>query len=492
MNDTHPEPPAREPRRRAEDPAPTEAVGDGPPFRRLRSGRRRSEPTAPFDAEGVSAGTDPAPRQPAAPAPRQEHRGATAESHDPGHPESHDGSAAADVDAPAGEHVGESTGEHYDEYTDVEPDEAELYAEETAAAGTIRKQRRRRRNIVMLVVLGIFAVAVAAIVLFLQTLLGPGEPEDFAGPGEGEVTFTVEPGWGPIQIGDKLVEEEIVASRTLFLAAIQEVEAENREIHPGEYQLQRRMPALEVAQSMIGTGGEKVHYVALRQNMRTGAVFEEINKATGLDVAELEALNEQPEAFGITGPATTLEGYLHPGEYRFPLETDAQGVLQLLVDATLEELTSQGVSDPEEQYRVLKIASILQAEARPKDYPVVAGAIENRLRPGNTETNGLLQVDSSVIYGLGRYSLQFTEAEKNDADNAYNTYVHPGLPPTPIGSPAHSAIEAAINPEENDFYYWVTVDTTTGETKFASTYAEHRVYQEEFRQWCAANPDICK
>jgi UPF0755 protein len=448
VNDMHPEYPDRTPRSVEDSSAEPAGPAQGPPFRRLRSGRRRGESTAPLDASQPDGD--------------EAHEDTFTDSHGTSEDQHHDG-PLNDGFLPTG-----------------------------GAPTSIRKRRRRRRNIVMLVVIGVFAVLVTAMVLFLQSLLGPGEPDDYAGPGEGEVSFTVQQGWGPIQIGRELQAQGIVSSQQRFLEAIQEVDSEDKEIHAGEYVLKYRMPALDAATAMIGTGGEKVYYVAIKQNVRTDAVFEEINKATGIPIDELEELNAQPEKFGLKDPVSTLEGFLHPGEYRFPLETDAEGVLQLMVDATLKELTSQGVTDPKEQYRVLKIASILQAEARPDDYRIVAGALENRLAPDNRETDGLLQVDSAVIYGLGRYSLQFTPTEKADAKNKYNTYVHPGLPPTPIGSPANSAIEATIDPDDNNFYYWVTVDTTTGETKFAETYSEHLVNQEEFRQWCSANPDICK
>ena len=359
------------------------------------------------------------------------------------------------------------------------------------SAPRVRQQRRRRRNAVMLVVLGIFVVGVIGMATFIKAII-PTPAVDYPGPGTGEVTFTVQSGWGPIQIGRRLAEQDIVASEDLFIEALGQVDAESKEIHPGDYQLKYQMRAIDAASTMVGGDAAKVHYVAIKQNVRTDAVFTEISTATGIGVAELEKLNTQPELFGLDDSIPSLEGYLHPGEYRFPLDTDAKGILQLMVDATLKELTDQGVTDPAEQYRVLKIASILQAEALPADYATVAGALENRLSSDNTETNGLLQVDSTVIYGLGRYSLQMTAEEKADAGNAYNTYVHPGLPPTPIGSPANSAIEAAIAPQQNDYYYWVTVDSTTGETRFARTYAEHLVNQEQFRQWCAANADVCK
>ncbi|RAX49624.1 endolytic transglycosylase MltG [Arthrobacter sp. AQ5-05] len=415
-------------------------------------------------------------------------------------------------------HVGHQDADHYDaghrdvRYPDVEhlpaapydgtggytvePDESlereNLFLTTMAADPKARKTRRRRRNWVVLAVLLGFCAVIFGVVLFLQGLMERLNPHDFPAPGGAAVSFEVKSGWGPKQIGRELENRDIVASDKLFLEAIQLVDAENREIHPGTYDLRQEMPALDAATILIGEPAAKVSYVAIKQNTRLSGVLEEISKSTGLKLEDLQGLSEDPKAFGINSGAPNLEGYLHPGEYRFPLDADAKTVLKAMVDATAKTLKANGITDPGQQYHVLKIASILQAEARKDDYATVAGALENRLHPNNTETNGLLQVDSAVIYGLDRYTLQISGAEKVDASNPYNTYVHKGLPPTPIGSPGDPAIKAAANPTPNDYYYWVTVNTNTGETKFARTYAEHRVYQNEFRSWCAANTDVCK
>ncbi|WP_411734045.1 endolytic transglycosylase MltG [Paeniglutamicibacter sp.] len=367
-----------------------------------------------------------------------------------------------------------------------------LFLTSTATDRQARKARRRRRNWVVLAVLLGFCAVIFGIVIFLQGVMDRLSPQDFPAPGGEAVTFEVESGWGPQLIGRELESRDIVASDKLFLEAIQLVETESREIHPGTYELRREMPALDAAQILIGEPAAKVSYVAIKQNTRMNQVLEDIATATGLSANELAALSEDPAAFGITTEVANLEGYLHPGEYRFPLDVDAKTVLKTMVDATLKTLTDNGITDANQQYHVLQVASILQAEARQNDYGTVAGALENRLHPSNTETNGLLQVDSTVIYGLDRYTLQMTETEKKDAGNAYNTYIHKGLPPTPIGSPGDPAIQAAAHPTPNDFYYWVTVNTNSGETKFAKTYAEHLVNQNEFRAWCAANTDVCK
>ncbi|PQZ93805.1 hypothetical protein CQ018_09150 [Arthrobacter sp. MYb227] len=361
-----------------------------------------------------------------------------------------------------------------------------------AQFASARKTRKRRRNGVMAAVIVGFIAVIVAVVLILQGVLAKLNPADYPSPGGDAVTFEVKSGWGTNQIGKNLVAQDIVASEKLFSEAVQLVETDNREIHPGTYDLRKQMPALDAATILIGDGAPKVGYVAIKQNVRMPAVLEEIAKSSGLPLKDLQKLANEPKTFGIKSEAKNLEGYLHPGEYRFPIDADAKTVLQMMVDATQKSLKDQGITDPTEGYRALKIASILQAEARPNDYAVVAGALENRLHPNNTETNGLLQVDSTVIYGLNRYTLQISKAEKVDAGNPYNSYVHKGLPPTPIGSPGDSALKAAANPTANDYYYWVTVNTNTGETKFAKTYREHLVNQNEFRAWCAANTDVCK
>ncbi|APF41656.1 hypothetical protein BHE16_02350 [Neomicrococcus aestuarii] len=341
------------------------------------------------------------------------------------------------------------------------------------------------------IALAVFAAALVAVIILVQNLVAGTEPADYAGPGGDATTFEVEQGWGAIQISRQLLADDIVASDTAFLEALESNTSGTSEIHPGSYELKKQMKASDVV-SVLTAEGPAVSYIAISENSRKNEVYAKISEATGVAVKEISAFDTKGTQFGLPATVKSLEGYLHPGEYRFPLDTPIKDIIQEMVTKTLDELKRVGITDPAEQYRILKVASILQGEATAKDYPVVAGAIENRLDPNNTETNGLLQLDSTVTYGLGTRSLQFTEEQKQDASNQYNTYIHKGLPPTPIGSPGNSAIDAAADPEENDYYYWVTVNIETGETKFSKTYAEHQGYQQEFRDYCAANADKCK
>lgn len=374
-----------------------------------------------------------------------------------------------------------------------EQDNDQSYQQFTQASAPPKKKRsKRRRNLVMLATFLIFVLVVAGSGFFIKSLIKQFNPDDYPGPGGSAVEFTVQDGWGIALISRKLDELDVVADDKLFVNAMNDSPKTNKVIHPGTYELKTQMPAAAAVDVLVDNRPDKVFYVGLKANVRLKASLEEISKGSGLDLKSLTKLANQPEKFGLPNTVSNLEGWLHPGEYRFALDSTATEVLTTLVDATKKSLKDAGVSDLTQGYRTLKIASILQGEATKKDYATVAGAIENRLNPNNSETRGLLQTDSTVIYGLDRYTLQFTPAERQDAGNLYNTYVHTGLPPTPIGSPATAAIEAAAHPESNNYYYWVTVNTSTGETKFASTYAEHQQNQAQFRQWCTENAEICK
>ena len=117
--------------------------------------------------------------------------------------------------------------------------------------------------------------------------------------------------------------------------------------------------------------------------------------------------------------------------------------------------------------------------------------IYNRLDvPNDSDTNGLLQIDASVNYGLDQELGVALTTEQLQQDTPYNTYLRPGLPPTPIEAPGNKAIEAALNPTEGPWYFYVTTNLATGETKFAETYDEFLTYKAELDEYCTTS-DAC-
>ncbi|MHA7207723.1 endolytic transglycosylase MltG [Arthrobacter sp. MDT1-65] len=387
--------------------------------------------------------------------------------------------------------------QHADGYEHPEPVE-QFFADQDTARPTKRRppskakrRRRLRRTVVMLVVLMLFAGTVFGVAMMLRDLLGLNDVTDYAGPGGEETVFSVTEGAGALAIGTGLESADIVADSATFVEALGAI-ADGREVQPGEYEMRLQMPAADAAEALLGDDPSLVSYAAVARDLRQGEVFDILSTSTGIPRAEFDALAADPTQFGLPAEALSLEGYLHPGEYRFDVEATATDIITEMVRSTTDRLAEDGVTDPAEQYRILTIASIVQAEAQQGDYATVAGAINNRLTPGNTETSGFIQSDASVTYGLGKRSYQLTDEEKQDTSNPYNTYANPGLPKGPIGSPGDEAIDATVNPADVPFYFWVTVNLDTGETKFSETYAEHLRYVDEYLGWCTDNPGRCE
>jgi UPF0755 protein len=383
---------------------------------------------------------------------------------------------------------------HYDDahYDDAHYDDGHHEFLPGPAAATVvakpsKKVRRRRRLLALFLTLAVFVTAVTVGAQFLKPLLGNDKPSDFPGPGTGEVVVTVDNGEGTRSVASSLESQRVVANADTFLQAFT---ASGGTLAPGDYTFKTEMKNSDAVNVLLGKDKTKVIYFALSAGLRIGESLQAISEGSGVSIQDLKALSDQPAQFGLPANAKNLEGFLAPGEHRYPLGTSAKDILQSLVKTTVDELVSQGITDPAKQYEAVIVASIVQAEGGQADYGDVAGAIYNRLKP-NDQTGGFLQVDSAVTYGLGTRSFNFTDEQRQDASNPYNTYANPGLPPGPIGSPGKTAIDAAAKPKANDYLYWVTVNLDTKETKFSRTLAEHNGYVEQYNAWCTANVGRC-
>jgi UPF0755 protein len=112
----------------------------------------------------------------------------------------------------------------------------------------------------------------------------------------------------------------------------------------------------------------------------------------------------------------------------------------------------------------------------------VATVLNNRIADGMP-----LQLDTTVNYANGKSGIT-TTAQDRANPSPYNTYLHPGLPPGPIGNPGEDALRAVLNPAPGDWRFFVVVDPDTGETRFARTAEEHQQNVLLFQQWLRAHP----
>ncbi len=359
-------------------------------------------------------------------------------------------------------------------------------------------QRQRHHNPVLRIGAILVACAVVLVggVIGFNTVrgmipdlsFGSSAPEDYEGTGTGEVTIEIPQGAAGGQIGQILYEAGVVASAEAF-ANTAAADPRSTSIQPGTYLMAREMSAAAALDRLVDEDSRQVATVTLREGLWQDEVFAILAEETGHKVAEYEDVDvaslELPEAAN-----GRLEGYLWPDTYEFSPSSTPAEQLQAMVDLGKERHADLGLTEENMREVIIK-ASIVQAEGRfAEDLPKIARVVENRLAE-DSETEGRLQMDSTIHYMFQERGLAGTTEEQRSHESPYNTYLHEGLPPGPINSPGAAAIEAVLNPAEGDWEYFVTVNPDTGETVFTETYEEHQKYEEEFLQWCDDNPDRC-
>ena len=311
-------------------------------------------------------------------------------------------------------------------------------------------------------------------------------PEDYTGTGTGEVVFMINDGDGGDTIAANLADEGVVASAEAFVDEVTS-RTPTPTFFPGAYRLANEMSAKAALDAILDPANKLENTFVIQEGLWARDAFAAASVATGIPIEDLQAAAADPQALGLPTEATSIEGFLFPATYTFPPDVTAQDVVQTLVDRSFEALDEAGVP-PERRWETVVIASLIEREAGSEaDAYKVSRVIRNRLDPVQFES-GLLQFDSTVHYGIGDdSSVETSDAERADPSNIYNTYVHPGLPPGPIGNPGDVAITAALNPADGPWLYFVTVNLETGETVFSATLAEHEAAVERFIQYLDEN-----
>lgn len=343
-----------------------------------------------------------------------------------------------------------------------------------------------RRLGVILLALVVVGGGVAVAYTFLRPVIESFlEPNDYAGPGTGEVRVKVEKGAGGAAIGRMLAEDDVVKSSKAFIEAAR-AEPKSAGIQPGVYAMRKQMSAADALAVLIDPKNRITTEVTIPEGLWAKEIYAKLSAATGIPVAEYAAAAKDADKLGLPAAAKgKVEGYLFPASYTFDPDTTASDHLKQMVSESVKRLEALGVPEADME-RVMTIASLVEAEARLEaDRPKVARVVENRLA-----AKMQLQFDSTVNYATGKHGITTTR-EDRASDSPYNTYRVTGLPPGPIDNPGESAIKAAAQPADGPWLYFVTVNPTTGETKFAKDFTEHQQYVKEFQAWCAANKGKC-
>ncbi|TFD33435.1 endolytic transglycosylase MltG [Cryobacterium cryoconiti] len=357
-----------------------------------------------------------------------------------------------------------------------------------------RKKKKSRRGawgclIVFLVLIGLAGAAAVLLQEPIGTVIGMVQgPADYDGTGDAEVVVMIHDGDTGQDIANTLVAQDVVKSYDAFYQLLRE-ESPEPVFQPGAYRLAEQMSARAALDALLDADTKLEQTVVIPEGTTTTAILQLITEGTSIPLADLKVAAADVTPYGLPAEATTLEGFLFPATYTFPADTTATDAIRMLVDRQFEALDAAGVA-PADRWKTIVLAALIQREAGlTEDFYKVSRVFLNRLDPARWES-GLLQSDATVAYGTGATDrVTTTDAERADAANAYNTYVHPGLPVGPISNPGDVAIDAAVNPAEGSWLYFVSWNLDTGETIFSTTIEEHEAAVAKWLAWMDEHPE---
>ena len=334
---------------------------------------------------------------------------------------------------------------------------------------------RGRRGPGRFIALGVLVAIVLGIAWFANSLLQP-----FKGDGGKTVRVTIPQGSSLSEIADRLEQSGVIEDAGFFQLRAR-INGDSGNLRPGSYEFREDMSfssALDVlkegvppdvVQVGIPEGLSRKEIAPLTGGLR-GSYVRRTRRAPSLN----------PRAYGAKG-ATSLEGFLFPSTY----ELKKGQTVARLRDQQLANFKSNfkkvDLSYAKRKnltpYDVLIIASLVEREAMlAKERPIIASVIYNRLHDDIR-----LDIDATTRFAVGNWKRPLRQSELQNP-SPYNTRVHPGLPPGPIGNPGLASIKAAAHPAKTGFLFYVVKPGTCGRHNFAKTDAEFQGYVNEYNR----------
>jgi len=308
------------------------------------------------------------------------------------------------------------------------------------------------RIAVFLVIAFTLVLATLVSMMAVTSILSPLSQD----PNAPTVVVVVHRGATDRQIGELLMEKQVIRKAVGFTLGAR-LEHVNGKMVAGTYEVSPAMTPRAIA-VMMALGRTAEDFVTIPEGFTVRRIAARLAARHMADEHRLLDLAiNQGRSFRIgktAAPDKNLEGYLFPDTYRIPKGTTERGILQMMLTefaSRVLPLDNQYLAKhPDKLSGVVKMASLVEREAEVDgDRPKIASALENRLRRGMK-----LECDATIEYALPVYKKRLFYKDLK-VDSAYNTYLHGGLPPTPIASPGIPSIEAAIHPAVSGYLYYV-------------------------------------
>jgi UPF0755 protein len=358
------------------------------------------------------------------------------------------------------------------------------------------KDKKRRSGCACLVVVMVFGGGLGGVgyygYQFYQNRFGAAP--DYAGDGTGEqVSVTIPKGAGGYEIGQALKQNGVVKSVDAFVAA-QSQNPKGNNIQAGVYTLNKEMSAESAVALMLSDKSR--NNLVIAEGRRNSQIYTLIDKRLAVKAGTTAAVAKKEwPTLGLPDWANTskyikdpLEGFLYPSSYPVAKGMKPKDALKQMVDLAKEKYAEFGLQSKakalnlKNPLQLLTVASLVQVEGKTHDdFRKMAEVVYNRLKSTNTETNQLLQFDSTFNYLKKQSKINISESEINSNQDPYNTYTQKGLPPGPIDNPGDDALKAALNPTADGWLYFVATDGQN-RTEFAKTYAEFQTLKDKFNE----------
>lgn len=268
-------------------------------------------------------------------------------------------------------------------------------------------------------------------------------------------------GSSPATVVNRLADEGIIKHKWPSMIYLR-LTAKGSQFKAGEYDFPSPISPLAVF-SRLREGEQRLIRLTVVEGWTRWDISNALFKIPELHLEDaasaLPLMNNVSLISDIDPAATNLEGYLFPDTYDFPPDTKASDVIAIMVKRFHKEWkadwTERAITLGLSPRQVVTTASIIETEAKLSDErPLVASVIYNRLKKEMP-----LAVDSTIIYASKLEGKWRNDGKVYRSDverrSPYNTRLHSGLPPGPIASPGKSSLEAALNPAETDYLYYV-------------------------------------
>jgi UPF0755 protein len=335
---------------------------------------------------------------------------------------------------------------------DREELDARLDALGSPRAGRIRRKRRSNAGPSVLGILLVLAV-LGAIYLIYSAAVGGDDVQAHEGP----VKVEVVKGDTLSDVADKLEAAGVIKSAFVFKLQAR-YEGYGTEIQTGRYTFERGQDTDVVFHKLAAGKAVPTIAVTVPEGLTIEGTAQAVAKDSGVSAAKFEQAARETDydyAFLEHPGIRTTEGYLYPARYDFEKGVTAQQIVDRLLGQYLVETQNLDVAGARDrtgltEHQLVTVASLIEKEAAsPREKPLVASVIYNRL-----DRDMPLQIDATIQYALERPKENLTLGDLK-VDSPYNTYENEGLPPGPICSPSRESLEAAFNPEQTEYLYYV-------------------------------------